>query len=1225
MPTMIGDGSPERSGVMGDLPDSPRRRRLEARRALEEERHAKELNECVLKTTVITKTQEQILAEVAERKRTGGVKNNTRQMARRHTGATKPRIQLLSMAARKLGPSHSPYGRQKLTKEEQRLRDLYIPPVDPDDPTGKKLANKELKRLAAQKNNTIPSSSSSEEEDETNGGDVDGVGKSDDKKDDPPNNAERNPNEDSDTNQKEVTDKEDSENNSEDNKSDNGSEGGDDDSGNNSAEDNDDTNPNDDNGTGNEDESHNTDVEDESAKTDDDEEEEDPGSTAMSVESTQDELYQGENGEEEDSTSEGKGSCDEEEEADAVGTGEDNAEPTSKKKKKRKRKRNKKNSKRKRDPTGSQVEISTEELVEELFPTESDDEEEKGEKAETRPTGPDGEEVEEEKAETRTEDMLATLLPIELNEEKQNDSPEARQVVVIPESPVRNFRYAQSEDLLDLESVASFPRLVVPMKDKYWLSPVIGEEYWSCRMDQCPFKKSTLNFLNANKPMYSHFPKLPDLVLLKAHYSQYEHYFKVDAYHVPEATITAIVGKRAVKAKDINTLAPGTWLNDNVIDAYARKIAYQCRIGEYESPNKKKIAVFDSHFIRLLVEEDQTTQISNYNYKKARSAAARALRGKSPRYYDVLFFFCNYHRCHWQVICVFPKTYWIETIDSLGYSGEEWGRLIFRWLYDEVCYAHPQDRAGMFRDILPDYGWHLNTVTPRFAIQIDGYSCGLFTLANFAGMAQGYDPSTMNQDYIEKYRIFVFCELCPNTIRSNGKPWKYIAPSWITLPRQKLPPLPPLPVKLAQSRAQRRLLRLQSTAETLEQRKQRVKDDRKNRTDEEKKERATTKARIHAERIAQEEKKKSDATAQRVAKQQRIDKIKVAREKATRIFTGNTGKGGLKAQLKKNGTNFEKKRRLILDKAFALSRFDTAEAEIDMTERMEREKPVADRGLATADHIAFLKFEKGYSGNDPPTTNHDNRVREELVDRTNRTTIKRWEYNYFVGKKSDGTCFKEQLQPAWCEYVFDLVFTELCRLAPGVFLHVPLGSAVMECQAPSLIRTKVGVSFPQGNKEYCLTFSVASAMRYIGLRTEAEKVGAHAGRMNKYPGDLALSKVVELVRECAPQIGGYKTFNPNTKKKVAQKLSLDDLVRHRTPCLTIVQPIGNDGSNDHIVTVVDDLVFDTRFPVALKLSRQAFQWICGKQGCWKLGRVYRFIESHNTPQKFPERKIARNW
>jgi hypothetical protein len=84
----------------------------------------------------------------------------------------------------------------------------------------------------------------------------------------------------------------------------------------------------------------------------------------------------------------------------------------------------------------------------------------------------------------------------------------------------------------------------------------------------------------------------------------------------------------------------------------------------------------------------------------------------------------------------------------------------------------------MFRDLLPDYDWHLNTVTPMFAIQVDGYSCDLFTLANFAGKGVGFYPSSMDQDYIKKSRIFIFCKLCPNTIRSNGKPWKY-----------KLPPL----------------------------------------------------------------------------------------------------------------------------------------------------------------------------------------------------------------------------------------------------------------------------------------------------------------------------------------------------------------------------------------------------------------------------------------------------
>jgi hypothetical protein len=294
---------------------------------------------------------------------------------------------------------------------------------------------------------------------------------------------------------------------------------------------------------------------------------------------------------------------------------------------------------------------------------------------------------------------------------------------------------------------------------------------------------------------------------------------------------------------------------------------------------------------------------------------------------------------------------------------------------------------------------------------------------------------------------------------------------------------------------------------------------------------------------------------------------------------------------------------------------------------MERERPIADRGLATADHIALLKFEEGFSYCDPPHADHKNFPRREVIDNVKGTIIKRWNFNHFIGKKSDGTCFKEQLQPRWCEFVFDMVFTELCRKAPGVFLHVPLGSSAVECEAPALIVTRVGLSFAQGRNDYCLPYSVASAMRYIGLRNEAERVASQAGLLKQYPGDVALAKVVELIREFAPQIGGYKLFNTKTKKKkkAAHNMELDDLVRQRTPYLTIVQPIGSDGSQDHIVTVVDDLIFATRLPLALKLSRQAFQWVCGTQGCWKLGRVYRFFESHHTSHKFPERTMATNW
>jgi hypothetical protein len=497
----------------------------------------------------------------SQMKKSGVVKDHARNIAQRPTGGTKPCILLHSMAARKLGPSHSPYGPPKLTKEEQRLCDLYIPPLDLNDATGKKLAEKELKRFAAKQNNMIPSSSS-EEEEETNlvhnkdpqtkppnndlnkpdhhGADVDAAEKIDHKNDEAPNNADRNLNKDADSNQKEVTHEEDAE----DNKAVNGSQedkNGDDK--NNSAEDDDDSNQNDDDAAASEDDSQKMDKEEVENGSDDDKSSngDDLVETTMSVESTEDEIYEGDDAPgEKDSASKGNESCDEDEEENAVGTGEDIAEPMSKKKKKRKRKR-----KRKREPSESEVEISTEEIVEQLFPAESGDEE-----------------VEEEKAETRTEDMLATLIPARLDGEEQDDSPEAPQVIEIPKSHMRNFRYAQNEDLVDLEEIGEFPKIVAPNKDKRWLNTMIGKESGLAVYTSAHSRRVHINFLNANKqPMYSHFPKLPDLVLSKrAHYTHYNHYFKVNQHHVKDNTIIAIVGKRAVRAVDIKTLAPGEWI-----------------------------------------------------------------------------------------------------------------------------------------------------------------------------------------------------------------------------------------------------------------------------------------------------------------------------------------------------------------------------------------------------------------------------------------------------------------------------------------------------------------------------------------------------------------------------------------------------------------------------------------------------------------------------------------
>ena len=83
------------------------------------------------------------------------------------------------------------------------------------------------------------------------------------------------------------------------------------------------------------------------------------------------------------------------------------------------------------------------------------------------------------------------------------------------------------------------------------------------------------------------------------------------------------------------------------------------------------------------------------------------------------------------------------------------------------------------------------------------------------------------------------------------------------------------------------------------------------------------------------------------------------------------------------------------------------------------------------------------------------------------------------------------------------------------------------------------------------------------------------------------------------------------------------------PYFKIVVPFGNDGTGDHAVAVVDDLVFDLRVQHPLKLKKESLDWVCGPKGCAKLGPVLLFCESFGCgkggQKKQKQRKIVFNW
>jgi hypothetical protein len=86
-----------------------------------------------------------------------------------------------------------------------------------------------------------------------------------------------------------------------------------------------------------------------------------------------------------------------------------------------------------------------------------------------------------------------------------------------------------------------------------------------------------------------------------------------------------------------------------------------------------------------------------------------------------------------------------------------------------------------------------------------------------------------------------------------------------------------------------------------------------------------------------------------------------------------------------------------------------------------------------------------------------------------------------------------------------------------------------------------------------------------------------------------------------------------------------EIVRSMTPQLTVVHPKGMDGSLDHAVCVVDDIVFDARFTHALKLREESFDWVCGPRDMAELGQVIRFCLPYGVPKRKYERPVQRNW
>jgi hypothetical protein len=201
----------------------------------------------------------------------------------------------------------------------------------------------------------------------------------------------------------------------------------------------------------------------------------------------------------------------------------------------------------------------------------------------------------------------------------------------------------------------------------------------------------------------------------------------------------------------------------------------------------------------------------------------------------------------------------------------------------------------------------------------------------------------------------------------------------------------------------------------------------------------------------------------------------------------------------------------------------------------------------------------GVPGIDPPSPKAKNVRKCRINPNADPKYCYDYDYNYFEGKTAAGVIFNYQLNPAWCELVVELVFTQLCRRQPGCWFHVPIGNARIEEEPSVRLKTGVRVRYPQRDMDYCLPYAVASCLHYMGHAIEGKRGAATAPDLIYLPGDVVIGRLRTIMQEVLPEVGQCRIFNKRhgQRRKSNVVLTVDDLIRCKTPYLTVVSPKGS--------------------------------------------------------------------
>ena len=224
----------------------------------------------------------------------------------------------------------------------------------------------------------------------------------------------------------------------------------------------------------------------------------------------------------------------------------------------------------------------------------------------------------------------------------------------------------------------------------------------------------------------------------------------------PATQILASQDANSVQRRSMQTLRPGQWLNDEVINYFLKTcLAKRDGIICARQTGRKRSQFFNSYFVQTMFDKmnvDPNLR-GQYNYINVKNWS-KNVPGKDI--FNLKYIFCpiNVDNMHWTLAVIYMEEKHIQYYDSIGGNDQAMLKGLLEYVRDE----YKVKNGGAEMDVSE---WELVSCKANTPRQRNSFDCGVFTCL-FCDFISKDCELVFNQSHIDQCRVRIALSIMKN-------------------------------------------------------------------------------------------------------------------------------------------------------------------------------------------------------------------------------------------------------------------------------------------------------------------------------------------------------------------------------------------------------------------------------------------------------------------------------